>query len=236
MLDCRESIVRLGDASVESQSMCACQTLRSGGEAGRFRKFRRGRKPCRRFPQKRRIRFFFLLRTGGARIFPKPGLRIRLGTTRVGPARKTVRCSGRSSRQRAGSSKFSQDVPPKIPVTVRWGDGTKVRGMTELSKEAGIGRRSLCRALSACRARCQPLTSGRIPRPTEPYGPDSFCNRLSNLCWEGWVRRAIVFAKEAHSLFLRPRTADGRRALFEEKCLEIQRHLHRNAGARRYAR
>lgn len=188
------------------------------------------------FSQKRRIRFFFLLRTGGARIFPKPGLRIRLDTTRVGPARKTVRCSGRSSRQRAGSSKFSQDVPPKIPVTVRWGDGTKVRGMTELSKEAGIGRRSLCRALSACRTRCQPLTSGRIPRPTEPYGPDSFCNRLSNLCWEWWVRRAIVFAKEAHSLFLRPRTADGRRALFEEKCLEIQRHLHRNAGARRYAR
>lgn len=49
MLDCRESIVRLGDASVESQSMRACQTLRSGGEAGRFRSFRRDRKTCRRF-------------------------------------------------------------------------------------------------------------------------------------------------------------------------------------------
>ncbi len=58
MLDCRESIVRLGDASVESQSMCACQTLRSGGEAVRFRKFRRGRKPCRRFPKRGASAFF----------------------------------------------------------------------------------------------------------------------------------------------------------------------------------
>ncbi len=72
MLDCRESIVRLGDASVESQSMCACQTLRSGGEAGRFRKFRRGRKPCRRFPKRGASAFFFFCGRAARGFFRSP--------------------------------------------------------------------------------------------------------------------------------------------------------------------
>lgn len=154
MLDCRESIVRLGDASVESQSMRACQTLRSGGEAGRLQNFRRGRKTCYRFRQR-----------GASALFSSAdGRRADFSEARSPYSPRYDPCRPGSenrsmfrSRQRAGSSKFSQDVPPKIPVTVRWGDGTKVREMTELSKEAGIGRRSLCRALSACRARCQPF-------------------------------------------------------------------------------
>lgn len=48
MRDCRELVVRLGDAYVESRSFPVCQTPRRGGQVGRFRMYRRGQKTCYR--------------------------------------------------------------------------------------------------------------------------------------------------------------------------------------------